>query len=72
VTVHQPLGDDTQLAVRLPSSWRAGQPVQVNAVGQDGRARGSVDATVESGRAVFRCEGPQPGSAAPTYEISVG
>jgi hypothetical protein len=72
VTVHQPLGDDTQLAVRLPSSWQAGQPVQVNAVGQDGRSRGSVDATVANGRAVFRCEGPQPGSAAPTYVITVG
>jgi Domain of unknown function (DUF6259) len=72
VTVHQPLGDDTQLAVRLPSSWQAGQPVHVDAVGQDGRSRGFVDATVQGGRAVFRCEGPQPGSAAPTYVITVG
>jgi hypothetical protein len=72
VTVHQPLGDDTQLAVRLPSSWQAGQPVQVNAVGSDGSSRGAVEATVAGGRAVFRCEGPQPGSPAPTYVITVG
>ncbi len=72
VTVHQPLGDDTQLAVRLPSSWQAGQPVHANVVGPDGHDRGSVDGTAESGRFVFRCEGPQPGSPAPTYMISVG
>ena len=70
VTVHQPLGDDTQLAVRLPSSWQAGQPVTVSAVGPDGRARGSVDGTVANGRFVFRCEGPQPRSPGPTYRIS--
>jgi hypothetical protein len=58
--------------VRLPSSWQAGQPIRVEALGQDGRARGSVDGTIEGGRFLFRCEGPQPGSAAPTYVISVG
>lgn len=72
VTVHQPLGDDTQLAVRLPTSWQSGQPVQLSAVGSDGGSRGSVDFTVQGGRAVFRCEGPQPGSAAPTYVITIG
>jgi len=58
--------------VRLPSSWQAGQPVHVNAVGSDGSSRGAVEATVAGGRAVFRCEGPQPGSPAPTYVITVG
>jgi hypothetical protein len=72
VTVHQPLGDDTQLAVRLPSSWAAGKPVQARAVGPDGSDRGAVDGTVEGGRFLFRCEGPQPGSPAPTYAITVG
>jgi Domain of unknown function (DUF6259) len=72
LTVHQPLGNDTQLAVRLPTSWQAGKPVQVSILGPDGLARGTVDGTVSSGRFVFRCEGPQPGIPAPTYRISTG
>jgi Domain of unknown function (DUF6259) len=72
VTVHQPLGGDTQLAVRLPSSWQAGKPVRAEMVGPDGSARGSFDGTVQNGRFVFTCAGPIPGLPAPTYRISTG
>jgi hypothetical protein len=69
VTVHQPLGSDTQLSVRLPSSWQAGNPVVATAYGSDGRSRGTVEGTVQNGRFVFACAGPQPGLPAPTYVI---
>jgi hypothetical protein len=72
VTLHQPLGADTQLAVRLPSSWQAGRPVHATALGRDGNSRGSVDGTIENGRFVFTCEGPLPGIPAPTYRINTG
>ena len=72
MTVHQPLGTDTQLSVRLPSSWQSGHPVRAELIGSDGVARGSVDGTVQNGRFVFTCTGPLPGIAAPTYHISSG
>ena len=72
MTVHQPLGTDTGLGVRLPSSWQAGRPVHANVLGPDGDLRGSVDGTVQNGRFVFTCAGPLPGIPAPTYRISTG
>ncbi len=72
VTVHQPLGPDTQLAVRLPSSWQAGRPVHATVLGPDGNSRGTVDGTIQNGRFVFTCAGPLPGIPAPTYRISTG
>jgi hypothetical protein len=70
VTVHQPLGSDTQLSVRLPSSWQAGRAVSATVLDPDGNARGSVEGTVQNGRFVFTCAGPQPGLPAPTYVIA--
>jgi hypothetical protein len=70
VTVHQPLGADTQLAVRLPSSWQAGRPVHANVVEPNGVIGASVDGTVQNGRFVFTCVGALPGISAPTYRIS--
>ena len=32
VTVHQPLGSETPISVRLPSSWQAGSPVRAEAL----------------------------------------
>jgi hypothetical protein len=72
VTVHQPLGGETQLAVRLPSSWQAGHPVQATAVGPKGEPLGPVPGTVQDGRFVFTCAGPSPGLTAPTYRLSSG
>jgi hypothetical protein len=72
VTVHQPLGDDTELAVRLPSSWQAGQEVHVSVLPTEGRTSTPVESTVQGGRVVFKCGGPQPGLQAPTYLVSIG
>jgi hypothetical protein len=72
VTVHQPLGGETQLAVRLPATWQAGRPVRATVLGADGEPRSSVEGAVQNGRFVFTCAGPLPGIRAPTYRISVG
>jgi Domain of unknown function (DUF6259) len=72
VTVHQPLGADTQVAVRLPSSWQAGRPVHATVLGPDGNPRGPVDGTIQNGRFVFTCAGPLPGIPAPTYQLTTG
>ena len=70
VTVHQPLGDETQIAVRLPASWQAGRAVRATVLGPDGEPRGSVDGSIQNGRFVFTCAGPLPGIPAPTYRIT--
>jgi hypothetical protein len=72
VRVHQPLGAETAISVRLPSSWQAGSPVQAAALARDGSVLGPISGTVQNGRFVFACAGSQPGLPAPTYRISVG
>jgi len=72
VTVHQPLGDDTELAVRPPSSWQAGAPVEVTATTSDGRVLRTLQGTTVGDRIVFTCAGPGPAGPAPTYRLTVG
>jgi hypothetical protein len=72
VTVHQPLGNETQISVRLPSSWQAGSAVQAEALARDGSVLGPISGTVQNGRFVLTCAASQPGQPAPTYRISVG
>jgi hypothetical protein len=72
VTIHQPLGDETQLAVRLPASWQAGHPVRASVLGSDGASLGPIAGTVQDGRFVFACAGPSVGVPAPTYQLSTG
>jgi hypothetical protein len=71
VTVHQPLGDATDLAVDLPSSWRPGSALSATARGSDGSAI-TLGGRVEGRRFVFRCDGPSDGRPAPTYVLSAG
>jgi Domain of unknown function (DUF6259) len=72
VTVHQPLGDQTPIAVRLPSSWQAGSPVHAAALASDGSVLQQVSGTVQNGRFVFTCAAAQAGAPSPTYRITVG
>jgi hypothetical protein len=72
VTVHQPLGDDTQLAVQPPSSLQAGKSVQVTAAAADGRVLRTLAGTIDGGRVVFTCAGPGPNGPAPTYRLTSG
>jgi len=72
VTVHQPLGTETAISVRPPSSWQAGAPLQAVALARDGSVLGPISGAVQSGRFVFTCAGSQPGLPAPTYRIRAG
>ena len=67
VTVHQPLGPDTSVSVRLPSAGA----VRVTATRPDGTTV-PVTGQVQNGRYVFVCAGPHPGQPAPTYRITTG
>jgi hypothetical protein len=68
VTVHQPLGPDTQISVRVPSGWTN---VDLSWDGADGLTH-TVPGTATGGRFTFNCAGPQPGLPAPTYRITRG
>jgi hypothetical protein len=71
VTVHQPLGPDTPISVRVPASWTAGSPVHATWLGADGLNH-TVSGTVQGGRFTFTIAGPQPGLPAPTYHLTRG
>jgi hypothetical protein len=68
VTVHQPLGPDTQISVRVPSGWTN---VNLSWDGADGLTH-TVPGTAVGGRFTFTCAGPQPGLPALTYRITRG
>jgi hypothetical protein len=72
IVVHQPLGDDTELAVKLPPSWNATQAVTATAYAPDGQTLGPVAGRVQSGHFVFECAGPGFSGFAPTYRLTVG
>jgi hypothetical protein len=65
VTVHQPLGEDTPLSVRVPAGWSA---ATASWLGADGLTR-TVSGPVQGGRFTFTVVGPEPGIPAPTYHI---
>jgi len=71
VTVHQPLGDATELSVDLPASWRPGSALTATA-STGGGAPVDVAGRIQGRRFVFRCLGPVDGAPAPTYVIGAG
>ena len=72
IVVHQPLGADTQLAVKLPPTWNATQAVTATEYGADGQSLGPVAGHVQSGHFVFDCAGPSASGFAPTYRLTAG
>src|SRR3954451_1303273 len=72
IVVHQPLGTNTQVAVKLPPAWNATNAVSAAAYAPDGRALGSVAGHVEAGHFVFDCAGPSASGFAPTYRLTSG
>ena len=72
VTVRQPLGADTDIAVEPPSSWSAGQALEATAIAPGGEVVGTVAGELQAGRFVFRCArelGDQPVAA---YRVTAG
>ncbi|MGH3135763.1 MAG: DUF6259 domain-containing protein [Gaiellaceae bacterium] len=72
VTVRQPLGADTDLAIEPPLSWSPGRTLQATAIAPDGRVVGPVSGELRDGRFVFRCVGELSNHPVAAYRITVG
>ena len=72
VTVSQPVGADSDVAVEPPAAWSAGRTLTANAVASDGTQLGTVDGRLQDGHFVFRYAGTVNGRAAAEYRITVG
>jgi carotenoid cleavage dioxygenase-like enzyme len=69
VTVHQPIGPDTDVGVDVPSAWGA---AHATAVGADGTALATVAGTLAGGRFVFRYSGAVGGVRVASYRVMQG
>ncbi len=72
VTVSQPLGADTNLAVEPPSSWSSGRRLQVTAIAPHGSVVGPVRGELRDGRYVFRYVGELNNHPVAAYRVTVG
>jgi len=72
VTVRQPLGADTNLAVEPPLSWSSGRPLQATALARDGTVIGAVTGELRDGGVVFRYAGELNDHPVAAYRITVG
>ena len=70
VTVHQPVGADTEVAIGPPTSWTAGQTLQATALAADGTALGAVAGRVLGGRFVFSYAGALNGRRVDAYRVT--
>jgi len=71
VTVRQPVGADTELAVTPPRSWNAGRALRATAIARDGSLAGPVAGTLRDGRFVFRYAAELNDRAVAAYRISL-
>jgi hypothetical protein len=69
VTVRQPLGADTNLAIETPRSWPS---ARATAIDSGGHVLGSVTGEVRDGRFLFRYLGQLDGQAVAAYRLTVG
>ena len=72
VTVRQPLGADTNLAIEPPSSWSSGQTVEATAIAPDGKIVGGIKGELRDGRFAFRYAGELNDHPVAAYRITVG
>jgi len=72
VTVRQPLGPDTNLAIEPPLSWSPGRTLQATAIAPDGEVVGAVTGELRDGRFVFRYVGELNDQPVAAYRITVG
>lgn len=70
VTVRQPVGADTELAVAPPASWNAGAALHVTALDEGGNVIAEVAGTVEPGRVVFDYAATLSGRGVAAYRVS--
>jgi hypothetical protein len=72
VTVQQPLGGDTALAVDPPAGWSSGQALRASALARDGSVIGDAGGQVTNGRFVFTYLGSRGGVPVAGYRVTVG
>jgi hypothetical protein len=72
LTVSQPVGADSDVAVEPPAAWSAGRALIATALASDGTQVGAVDGRLQDGRYVFRYAGLMNGRAVADYRITVG
>jgi hypothetical protein len=72
VTVRQPFGADTNLAIEPPPSWSSGRTLQATAIAPDGKVVGAVAGEIRAGSFVFRCVRELNDHPVAAYRITVG
>ena len=72
VTVRQPVGADSDVAIEPPAAWSAGHTLAATALASDGTQLGSVGGRMQDGRFVFRYAGTLNGQAVAAYRVSLG
>jgi hypothetical protein len=72
VTVRQPVGADSEVAVEPPAASSPGRTIEAAATASDGTRLGTVEGRVQDGRFVFRCAGTLNGRVVAGYRLTVG
>jgi hypothetical protein len=72
VSVRQPVGADSDVAVEPPAAWSAGHALTATAMASDGTKLGTVESRMQEGRVVFRYAATVNGRAVAAYRIAVG
>jgi hypothetical protein len=70
ITVRQPIGSDTSLALELPSSWAPTDLIEVQAYSESGQAIGSMPVAVTSQSIAFVYQQELEGQAAAYYRVT--
>jgi hypothetical protein len=71
VTVRQPVGADSDIAVEPPAAWSTGRVLTVTATASDGTQLGTIGGQLQPGRFVFRYAGTFNGRAVASYRITL-
>ena len=71
VTVRQPVGADTDVAVAPPPSWSSGRTLQVTAIDGAGTSAGAVQGAFRDGKLAFAYTGELNGHRVAAYRITV-
>jgi Domain of unknown function (DUF6259) len=72
LTVRQPVGDDTDVALTPPSSWNAAHAIQATALDANGNAIAAVTGELRDGRFVFHYASTLDRRPAAAYRVTVG
>jgi Domain of unknown function (DUF6259) len=72
VTVRQPVGADSEIAVDPPAAWSAGHTLTATAMAADGTQLATVGGRRQDGRFVFQYAGNANGRAVAAYRITIG